>query len=226
MTLDIFEHELRLECRRSYISLKDGSRGKKLKNKKVNSLTDVVYIGRDNPTKICRSCIITFGSVLEKTAMNYAKAMNAKIFRNKKLLASDIDILFQINNIIHHLESKANIELDNEKTKKALESLQRKHKVVFNALCCHDQGWQVVSKFVVWTKEDSVEAATTAKHPLKSKHLIGFKDFFMLFDVAVTKEAFFDLLKRVWVEEVEIYLNSKPNTALDIKKQTDIDKWR
>ncbi|NOR85672.1 hypothetical protein GQ473_06150 [archaeon] len=206
MTLDIFENQLRLECQRLYVSLKDGSRSEKLKNKKVNSLTDVVFIGRDNPTKICRSCIITFGSVLENSAMNYAKAMDAKVFRNKKLLSSDIDILFQIKNIIHHLESKANIELDNEKTKKALDSLQRKHKVVFNALCCHDQGWQVVSKFVVWTKEDSIDAAITAKHPLESKHLMGFKDYFMLFGVEVTKDDFFNVIQKVWVEEVEAYL--------------------
>ena len=207
MTLDIFEKELRFECQKSFADLKDGRREDKFtKKKKTNSMIDVVFLGRKNPCRFQQSCTITFGNVLEKTAMNYAEKMNAKVFRNKNLLASNIDILFQLNKSIYHLESKVNIELDNDKTRKALESLKRKSTVIFNALRCHEEGWQLVSKFVVWTKEDAIEASLTAKHPLEVKQLMGFKDFFILFGVEVTKDDFFNMLQEVWKEEVEAHI--------------------
>ena len=40
---------------------------------------------------------------------------------------------------------------------------------------------------------------------LEKKHLMGFKDFFELFNINVTKKDFFNMLQRVWVEEVEAY---------------------
>lgn len=207
MTLDIFEELIRQECRKSYADLKDGRREDKFtKKKKTNSMIDVVFLNRKNPCRFQQSCTITFGNVLEKTAMDYAEKMNAKIFRNKNLLASNIDILFQLDKSIYHLESKVNIELDNDKTRKALESLKRKSTVIFNALRCHEEGWQLTSKFVVWTKEDAIEASLTAKHPLVVKNLMGFKDFFLLFGVDVTKEDFFKMLQGVWIEEVEAYI--------------------
>lgn len=207
MTLDLFEKVLREECQRSYADLKDGRRRSKFdKKKKTNSMIDVVFLDRPNPCRLQQSCTITFGNVLEKAAMNYVDEMNVKVFRNKNLLASNIDILFQISRSVYHLESKVNIELDNDKSRKALESLKRKSTVIFNALRCHEEGWQVISKFVVWTKEDAVEASLIAKKPIKVEHLMGFKDFFILFDVNVTKEDFFDILQKVWIEEVEVYM--------------------
>lgn len=207
MTLDVFEELIRSECQISYADLKDGRREDKFaKKKKTNSMIDVVFLGRKNPCRFQQSCTITFGNVLEKTAMNYADKMGAKIYRKKNLLASNIDILFQLNKLIYHLESKVNIELDNDKTRKALESLKRKNTVIFNALRCQEEGWQLISKFVVWTKEDSVEASLTAKHPLEVKQLMGFKDFFILFGVEVTKVDFFNMLQEVWKEEVEAYI--------------------
>lgn len=206
MTISIFEEELRSECRRLYVNLKNGTRERNLQKKKVNSLTDVVFIGRHNSKKLFHSAIITFGHVLENTASNYAARMDVKVFRKKTLLASNIDVLFQIDDVIHHLESKANIELDNEKSKKALDALQRKHKIVFNALACHDNKWRVLSKFVVWTKEDSIEAASTAKRPITRDYLMGFKDFFNLFEVEVEKDEFFEMIQKVWMEEVELYI--------------------
>ncbi len=205
ISLIIFERELRRECKRLYQSLKDGSRNEKLKLKKVNSLTDVMFLGKKNPQKIFRSCIITFGNALEIATVNYAHQMNAKVYRNKRFLAADIDIVFRIRNIVYNLESKSNIELDLGKTKKALETLRRKHKIVFNGLDCQNERWQVISKFVVWTKENSVEALKTAKKPIEEKYLMGFKDFFELFKVEVSKDAFFKMLQLIWNEEVEVY---------------------
>jgi len=207
MTLEIFEELIKIECEKSFADLKDGRRKLKFDKKiKTNSMIDVVFLNRDNPCRFHQSCTITFGNVLEKTAMNYAERMDAKVFRNKNLLASNIDVLFKINRMIYLLESKVNIELDNEKSRKALESLKRKGTIVFNALRCQDEGWQVISKFVVWTKEDALEASTTAKKPIDVRNLMGFKDFFMLFGVNITKQEFFNMLQKVWVEEVEAYL--------------------
>ena len=206
MTIKIFESKLRDECNRLYISLRDGSRMEKLKSKKINSLTDVMFIGRENPRKIYQSCIITFGNVLELATLKYASEMKATTYRDRRFLAADIDIIFRIRKIVYNLESKSNIELDLGKTKKALETLKRKHKIVFNALDCQTEGWQVISKFVVWTKETSQEANKVAKRPLKEKHLMGFKDFFKLFNVEVNKEEFFKMIQKVWREEVEAYI--------------------
>jgi len=205
MTLKIFEKELRNQCEKLFSSLRDGSRNEKLKKKKINSLTDVMFIGRKNPRKLYQSCIITFGNILERTTMSYAKEMNAKVYKNKKFLAADIDIVFRIRKIVYNLESKSNIELDLGKTKKALETLNRKHKIVFNGLDCQNERWQVISKFIVWTKEDSKEASIIAKRPLEEKHLMGFKDFFKLFNVEINKEQFFRMLQKVWIEEVEVF---------------------
>ncbi len=207
--IDIFEHELRLECKRLYISLKNGSREKKLLSEEPKSLMDVMFIGRPNPNKLFRSCIITFGHALEKATMNFAEKMGAKVYRDKRFLASDIDIVFRIKNTVYNLESKANIELDLGKTKKAVETLDRKHKIVFNGLDCQSQGWQVISKFVVWTKETSKDAMKVSKKPITEKRLMGFKDFFMVFNTNVTKDIFFKMLKNVWDDEVEAYLLEK-----------------
>ncbi len=205
MTLTLFEEKIREQCKILYLSLKNGSRKEKLKKKKTNSLTDVMFLGRKNPLKVYRSCIVSFGYVLERATMNYAKDMNAKVYQDKRFLAADIDIVFRIRKLVYNLESKSNIELDVGKTKKALETLKRKHKMVFNGLDCQNEGWQVISKFVVWTKEDSEEALIIAKKPLEKKDLMGFKDFFKLFNVEVNKKEFFDMLQKVWIEEVEVY---------------------
>lgn len=206
MTIKIFENKLKEQCHILYSTLRDGSRKEKLKGKKINSLTDVMFIGRENPKKIYQSCIITFGHILEKATMNYAKEMGAKVYKNKTFLAADHDIVFRIQRIVYNLESKANIELDLGKTKKALETLNRKHKIVFNGLDCQNEMWQVISKFVVWTKETSEEALRVAKRPLEKKHLMGFKDFFEIFNIQVTKKEFFEVLQRVWKKEVEAYI--------------------
>jgi len=206
MTLKIFENNLKNQCKLLFIGLRDGSRKEKLKNKRINSLTDVMFIGRKNPRKLYQSCIITFGHVLEKATMQYAKEMGAKTYGDKKFLASEHDIVFRIKQLVYNLESKANIELDLGKTKKALETLNRKHRIVFNALDCQNERWQVISKFIVWTKETSDEAFVISKRPLERKHLMGFKDFFEIFNVSVTKEEFFSMLQKVWIEEVEEYI--------------------
>lgn len=203
MSLKIFEQELKNECQRLYSDLRDGSRQKRLLKNKGNSLMDIVSIGKNN-NKIFRSCIITFGKVLEKATMNYAEQMKAtKVYKKKRILAADIDIVFRIRKIVYNLESKSNIELDIGKTKKALETLQRKHRLVFNALDCKNEGWQVISKFVVWTKANSEDANKVAKKPLEEKHLMGFQDFFNLFEVSVDKDEFFNMIRTVWTEEVE-----------------------
>ena len=182
------------------------SRLKKLKEKKINSLTDVMFMGRENIRKPYQSCIITFGHILEKATMAYAKEMKAKVYNDKKFLAAEHDIVFRIKQLVYNLESKANIELDLGKTKKALETLNRKHKIVFNALDCQNERWQVISKFIVWTKETAKEAAIIAKKPLEQKHLMGFKDFFEIFNVNVNKKEFFAMLQKIWREEVEAYI--------------------
>lgn len=205
MTLELFENELRTECQRLYFSLRDGSRNEKLKEKSINSLTDVFFIGRQNTQKLFHSCAITFGKALEVSTINYAEKMKAKVYRDKRFLSADIDIVFRIRNIVYNLESKSNIELDIEKTKKAFETLMRKHKIVFNGLDCQNEHLQVISKFVVWTKETSVEASKIAKKPLEPRYLMGFKDFFELFDIHVTKDEFFNVLKRIWIDEVEVF---------------------
>jgi len=205
MTIQIFENKLKEQCKILFSTLRDGSRKQNLKLKKINSLTDVMFLGRKNPRKLYQSCIITFGNVLERATMSYAKEMGAKIYNDKRFLAADIDIVFRIKHIVYNLESKSNIELDLGKTKKALETLNRKHKIVFNALDCQTERWQVISKFIVWTKEDSEEASKIAKKPLTKNNLIGFKDFFYIFNVEVTKEEFFKMLQKIWIEEVEVY---------------------
>jgi len=205
MSLNIFEQKLREECQRLYVSLKDGSRKDKLEKKGIHSLTDVFFIGRKNAGKLSRSCIITFGNALERATMNYAEDMKAITYKKKKFLAADIDIVFRIRRIVYNLESKSNIELDLGKTKKALETLQRKHRIVFNALDCQNENWQVISKFVVWTKATSEEANKVAKKPLEEKYLMGFQDFFKIFNVEVDKDDFFKMLQKVWLEEVEAY---------------------
>lgn len=199
-----FEDLLRSQCQLAYANLKNGERSKKL-DKRTNSLIDIVYIGRTNSCKFQHSCTVSFGNVIEKTAMDYAEIMGYETLKKKTLLASKIDILFRIDMKVYNLESKVNIELDNEKSKKALDSLQRKHKAVFNSLNCQDKNWQLISKFVVWTKEDAIEASLTAKKPIMEKDLMGFKDFFALFKVDISKDEFFAMLQRVWIEEVEAY---------------------
>jgi len=166
MSLQIFEKKLKEQCKILFSTLRDGSRKEKLNKKRKNSLTQIMNL----PGKMERSCIRTFGYVLEKATMNYAEEMKAKVYRNKKFLAAEHDIVFRIKQLVYNLESKANIELDLGKTKKALETLNRKHKIVFHALDCQNERWQVISKFIVWTKETSEEASIIAKKPLEQKH--------------------------------------------------------
>jgi len=206
MTLKLFEQELRKESKYAFKDVRNGNRQKKLSNKKINSMTDIILRNRKKGNiQLLRSCIISFGNVLEKTTMNYAKLMGGKTYPKKNFLSAKIDIVFRLSTKVYNLESKSNIELDAGKTRKALETLNRKHKMVFNGLDCNNEGWQVISKFVVWTKPTSKDAAITAKNPLEEKHLMGFKDFFRLFKVEIDTEDFFDMLQRVFSEEAEQY---------------------
>lgn len=200
MTLKIFEIELRKECKIAYSDLETGERKNKLKSREINSLTDI-FFEDTNPLKIYRSCVITFGNVLENTAMRYAKAMGYKVWDKKKFMGIKIDILFQIVKIIYNLESKANIELDAGKTRRTLEMLNKKHKAVLNSQ--QSSNIQIISKILVWTKANSLEASKTAKSPLEEKHLMGVEDFFKLFSIDIKKEEFFNMIKKVWNEEVE-----------------------
>ena len=70
---------------------------------------------------------------------------------------------------VYNLESKGDIELDSARTKIALETLKRKHNMVYAGLDCKYEGWLVISKFLVWTKATSVNANKTAKKPIKEK---------------------------------------------------------
>jgi len=206
MSLVLFENELRKECKNSYKDLKNGDRIKRLQKRKINSMRDVMSKGKTvSYCKLDQSCIITFGNVLEKTTLNYAKVMGEKVYKNKNFLSAKIDIVFRINRNIYNLESKCNIELDAGKSKKALETLKRKHKMVFMGLDCQNDGLIVISKFIVWTKETAKDASKTAKRPIEEKHLMGFKDFFNLFDVEVNSDEFFDMLQRVYGDEVVRY---------------------
>ena len=169
-------------------------------------MTDIILRGKKiNTLQLHRSCIITFGTVLEKTTMAYAKLMGEDTYPKKDFLSAKIDIVFRIAKHVYNLESKSNIELDAGKSKKALETLLRKHKMVFYGLDCKNEGWLVISKFIVWTKATSTDAAKTAKRPIKEKHLMGFQDFFNLFNVNVKTNDFYDMLQKVYEEEVEAY---------------------
>lgn len=200
MTLKIFEQELREECKIAYSDLETGERKKKLKKRQINSLTDI-FFENNNPLKIYRSCVITFGNVLENTAMRYAKVMGYKTWDKKNFMGIKIDILFQIVKTIYNLESKANIELDAGKTRRTLEMLNKKHKVIINSQQANNI--QVISKILVWTKANAKEAAEIAKTPLEEKYLMGIEDFFRLFSIEVKKEEFFEMIRKVWNEEVE-----------------------
>jgi len=207
MTLNLFEKALRIECKKAYEDLIDGSRQKRLSKRRINSLRDIMFIGRANPLILYQSCIITFGSVLERATLNYAKLNGKKIYQNKNFLSAKIDIVFRINNKVYNLESKGNIELDAGKTKKALETLVRKHKMVFNGLDCQNEGLQVISKFVVWSKATAEDAAKVAKRPITEERLMGFQNFFELFGVEVSEKDFFEMLQGVWLDEVEAYFS-------------------
>lgn len=210
MSLELFEEELRKECKIAYQDLKNGKRVKRLMKKKITSMRDVMSRGRPiSPCKLDQSCIITFGNVLETTALNYAKRMKKVTYKNQKFLSAKIDIVFKINKTVYNLESKCNIELDAGKSKKALETLKRKQKMVFAGLDCQNEGLIVISKFVVWTKETAKDANKTAKKPIQEKHLMGFSDFFMLFKVDVNLDDFFNMLQKVYDEEVVRYIQCK-----------------
>jgi len=205
VTLQLFEQALRKQCKKSYINLKDNSRQEKLKKQKTTSLKDVMFIGRPNTQKLWQSCIISFGDVLEKTTLDYVELNKEKVYRNKNFLSAKIDIVFRIQKDVYNLESKANINLDAGKTKKALETLKRKHKMVVNGLDCQNEGFQVISKFLVWTTATSEDAAQIAKRPLEKQWLMGFQNFFNLFSVEVSEKEFFSMLQKVWRDEVEAY---------------------
>jgi len=208
MSLEIFERELRKECRVLFVDLKNGKRKNRLliKSNNTNSMSDVINRGKEiDAAKLHRSCVITFGNVLEKATTNYAEVMHCTVYRNKNFLSAKIDIVFRIIKRIYNLESKSNIELDAGKSKKALETLKRKHKLVFHGLDCANAGFQVISKFVVWTKPTSKSAALFAKKPIEEIHLMGFKEFFNLFNINIEENDFFNMLQKVFQEEVEAF---------------------
>jgi len=206
MTLKLFEQELKKESKIAFTSVRDGSRKKKLMDRKIISLTDIMCRGQNKLNmQLFNGCLRTYGNVLEKTTMSYAKIMNAKTYPKKNFLGIKIDIVFRLKKNVYNLESKSNIELDAGKTKKALETLNRKHKTVFNALDCNNEGWQVISKFVVWSQPTSKEAKDIAKKPIEEKHLMGFKDFFKLFNIEVETKEFIDVLQKVFKKEAEAY---------------------
>lgn len=209
MTFQLYSKILREEVKRLFLDLKTGQRQEKLKKNKLNSLRDIFYKDRPNPSKLIQSCSITFGKALENAGNNYVKQLGKKTF-NGNFLGSDNDGIILIKNIIYNIESKGNGELDNEKSeavRKRLIEKEKKVKAAKNAnLRYKNENIQVISKLIIWTKPTSKEAKKITKSFLfKEENLWGFKDFFKMVNEDVTEKEYYDLLQNIWKEEIEIY---------------------
>lgn len=209
MTLNKFEEILRAQCNKSFKDLKNGKRKEKLlkRREKVYSMTDLIRKGKGiGAIELFSSCVKTFGHVLEKSASTYAKGMGADVKAKKEILGIKIDIVFILNDkTAYNLESKSNIELDKGKSEKAKEMLKCKHNVVNQALKCKLYGYKLVSKILVWTKPTAQAASKIVKKPLTIKELLGYKEYFDLFNVQINEEKFENMIQRVFEEEVEAY---------------------
>jgi hypothetical protein len=207
MSLLLFENILREQCRKDYADLKNGERQARLQKErnKVRALKDLVKEVVDN-ADLSESCLRTFGGTLEKAAKLYAKAMGATLFP-AKVGSIEIDTLWEYKGVRYDLESKTNINLDKGKSRETKSELHNKRKV---AKYSFRNGLPMVSGMIVWSQPTGEKASALAKKSLKDTKMFGYLDFFKIFDVSISEEAYKEMIRRVWKEEIEAYFNCYP----------------
>jgi hypothetical protein len=200
MSLSLFEHILRKQCKEDYADLKDGTRQARLQKdrSKGRSMKDMIKEGID-VSDLTESCLRTFGGTLEKAAKLYAKAMGATLFP-AKVGSIQIDTLWEYRGVRYDLESKTNINLDKGKSRDTKSDLSSKRKV---AKYSFRNSLPMVSGIVVWSQPTGEKASALAKKSLKNTRMFGYLDFFKIFDVSISEEAYKQMIRRVWKQEIE-----------------------
>lgn len=215
MTMELFEKMLRQNCKKCYADLHSGKRIKRLKKRRElnNSLTDLIRKGEEiGYPELFSSCIRSFGYVMEDSARDYAKAMGATVEKKITQLNTEIDLVFTIGDTVYNFESKVNLELDSGKTVNTHRRLKRVHNAVSNLLDCEINHLNLVTKILTWTKPTADDAMRIVKKPLTKDMIMGYIEFFQIFNVSTTQEQFETMLKRVWKEEVEIFFTPKKDS--------------
>ena len=195
------------------INLDDGTRIVRLQNDRndVRALTDLIKKDIDKDD-VFNSCIRSYGSALSDTIIPYAEAMGAIIYR----VANTEIILFEYNGICYNIASKSSINLDKGKSRDTYAELlksenKNKIKISIHKIVGIDKkvvttrvlSAVVVSAIVVWTKPRGDDAIDLAKNPLKKQKMIGYKEFFKIFNVDVTEEEYKRMIELVWKEEFQ-----------------------
>ena len=214
MSLEIFEKILRQNCKKYYADLSNGERINRLQKRRElnNSMTDLIKrVEKIGYTELYTSCIRSLGYVMEDTARDYAKAMGATVEKKIKQLNTEIDLVFIIGDVVYNLESKVNIELDSGKTANTHRRLKRIHNAIDNLLDCEVNHLKLITKLLAWTKPTADDAMRVVKKPLTKDMMMGYAEFFQLFNVIVTQLQYEDMIRRVWKEEVEDFFTPKAN---------------
>jgi len=148
-----------------------------------------------------QSISIKIGNVLEKSYNKLIFNINGvENIKDGMISNHQIDLLFLYNNCIYYFEIKNNINLDTEKTRETFNKI----KDVEGALLKKYDN--VVSKILV-NRFPTKEKMKFFKNPISKNDLIGYSDFFDLFNVSVSEaewKEFFNYVGEVILKDKEI----------------------
>jgi len=153
---------------------------------------------------ITEGAIRSFGTVIETAISAFLISMKIIKFPLIETPKTRPDFLFQIGRSLYNLESKMSVDLDVGKTRDGVGRLLNIERMIKESpYKAYDN---LISKYVVWANPTAKWAATIAKAPLTEEMLMGYVEFFDLFNIETSQTEYEEILKRVWENHVMEYL--------------------
>jgi len=175
--------------------------------KKPRSITNLMFPSRDISQ---HRVTIVMGNVFEKAFNELAKTCGAKaieyedITKPQMVNGHKMDTLFEYKNCIYYYENKTGVGVDTEKAEKTYQKIKNMKKY----LCEKYSSKEVISKILTATFPIGA-MATNCKKPISTDNIIGYREFFSIFDIKDVDDDNWVQLLKVMGKKVEDILGDR-----------------
>ncbi len=131
-----------------------------------------------------QSVSIKMGHVQERSFSTFIKNIDGVELDQRMILNHQIDLLFDYKGKKYYFESKNNMNLDTKKSAKEKEVLISVKKFLIEEVGNENL---VEAKFLN-SRYDTTENISFFTRPIEKKDVIGYSDFFKIFDIDISRE--------------------------------------
>jgi len=166
------------------------------KKKNTGSMTEIMGL----PSS--QSIAIKMGNVLEEAYNKFVDEKAQSIRKElQKQVPHQIDIAFIFGNIVYYFESKANLNLDTEKSKVTIDKvkeIEKKLKELYPS-------YRVVAKCLSSRYRTGKETKNVKTNIIPLESIYGYKEFFEIFEESLSIEI--EQWETIWKEVGEYIIN-------------------